>query len=280
MPGQFSVSSTVLVKANMYGVYRCLTDKVNWQKFYSASDKNISTTIQQNNILPDAFNISYITNNVTYEGNIELLALNNDSSFIKLSVKTNATGLFKKIKQYTYKSELKKTLNGVLGNMKNFFEKEENVYGSNIYKSTIKDTLLISIKTSFKSYPSVQDIYHLISQLQHYADKNGSKENGYPMLHIKNTDSPSFETMVALPVDKKLDDNDLIQRKEMFAGNVLLIEVKGGIYTVSKAFTNLENYVADHDLQSPAIAFQSLITNRLQETDTTKWITRIYYPIY
>ena len=29
---------------------------------------------------------------------------------------------------------------------------------------------------------------------------------------------------------------------------------------------------------SPAIPFESLITNRLEEPDTSKWVTKIYYP--
>jgi hypothetical protein len=66
----------------------------------------------------------------------------------------------------------------------------------------------------------------------------------------------------------------------MIAGNILVAEVKGGPYTVTNAFNSLHDYVTDHDLQSPAIPFQSLITNRLQQPDSTKWITKIYYPIY
>jgi hypothetical protein len=33
-------------------------------------------------------------------------------------------------------------------------------------------------------------------------------------------------------------------------------------------------------LSTPAIPYQSIITNRLTETDTTKWITKIYQPIF
>ena len=35
----------------------------------------------------------------------------------------------------------------------------------------------------------------------------------------------------------------------------------------------------DYHLTSPAISFQSLVTDRQVEKDSLKWITKIYYPI-
>ena len=63
-------------------------------------------------------------------------------------------------------------------------------------------------------------------------------------------------------------------------GNILTGEVKGGTYTINQAEMELKNFVTDFKRISPAIPYQSLITNRLQEKDTTKWITKLYYPIY
>jgi hypothetical protein len=42
----------------------------------------------------------------------------------------------------------------------------------------------------------------------------------------------------------------------------------------------MKNYVEDNKKTSPAIPYQSLITNRLTETDTTKWVTKLYYPVF
>ena len=36
--------------------------------------------------------------------------------------------------------------------------------------------------------------------------------------------------------------------------------------------------MTDNALSSPAIPFESLVTNRMQEPDTSKWVTKIYYP--
>ena len=66
----------------------------------------------------------------------------------------------------------------------------------------------------------------------------------------------------------------------MVLGNILTGEVKGGVYVVTQAEQELKNFVTDFRRMSPAIPYQSLITNRMQETDTAKWITRLYYPIF
>jgi hypothetical protein len=65
----------------------------------------------------------------------------------------------------------------------------------------------------------------------------------------------------------------------MVPGKILVAEVKGGEQRVREAAANLQNYVDDYKLKSPAIPFESLVTDRTKETDTSKWITKLYYPI-
>jgi len=62
-------------------------------------------------------------------------------------------------------------------------------------------------------------------------------------------------------------------------GFILEGEVKNGPYTIDAAMEQLEVYRADHQYTSPAIPYQLLVTDRLKETDTSKWITKLYYPI-
>ncbi len=168
----------------------------------------------------------------------------------------------------------------MLDSMKCFLEKEENIYGINVQRTKVKDTLLVATKNTLSNYPSIENVYTLISILRNYIKANDAVETGYPMLNVRTSDSIHFETMVALPVNKFLNNHERILHKEMVPGNILVTEAKGGLYNVAKAFNSLKDYVEDHQLQSPAIPFESLIIDRLHEPDTTKWITKIYYPIY
>jgi hypothetical protein len=59
-----------------------------------------------------------------------------------------------------------------------------------------------------------------------------------------------------------------------------MAEVKGGLFSVINGEEELTYYLSDYKKNSPAIPFQSLVTNRLLEIDTSKWVTKLYYPIF
>ncbi len=85
--------------------------------------------------------------------------------------------------------------------------------------------------------------------------------------------------MVAIPVNKTITPNNEFLLKKMVPGKILVTEVRGGIHTINQAQKNIELYMNDHHLVSPAIPFHSLVTDRSKEADTAKWITKIYYPV-
>jgi hypothetical protein len=132
----------------------------------------------------------------------------------------------------------------------------------------------------FKSYPETSEVYGIISKLRDYAIKNGAKENDYPMLNITQLENKDYQMMVAIPLNKPVPTKGNIVINKMVLGNILVTEVKGGKNTIENAFIQLSNYIRDKRHSSPAIPFESLVTNRIAEPDTTKWITKIYYPIF
>ena len=158
----------------------------------------------------------------------------------------------------------------------------KNIYGINIKRTAQTDSTLISIKSPpVNNYPSIEDIYGKISKLEQYALANDAVVTKPPMLNISGSGSSWFY-MVALSVNKALPDNADIIAKRMFAGGKILESdsITGGFKTVDHFINELEKFRADNSYMSPAIPFQSLITNRLTQPDSTKWITKLYYPVY
>ena len=100
------------------------------------------------------------------------------------------------------------------------------------------------------------------------------------MLNITTKDSINFLTRVAIPVNKRLKDSGNISYKRMLGGGKILVaEIKGGSYSLKKGEIEIEQYVIDYNRIAPAIPFQSLVTDRMKEQDTSKWITKIFYPV-
>ena len=158
----------------------------------------------------------------------------------------------------------------------------KNIYEISIERTHLYDSSLITLRGTASNYPDVAAIYKSISQLQEYAAQNGAAATNPPMLNILPDGKDGWQYMVALPVNKLLPNHDPISSKLMLPGGFFLASenIKGGFHTVDHYLQQMENYKSDYNYSSPPIPFQSLITDRSKEADTSKWITRLYYPVF
>lgn len=187
---------------------------------------------------------------------------------------------FKRITAYNEIKGLGSDLDSLLGQMKSYGRDGLRVYGRRIEEAHVKDSILLFTYGETEGYPPLPYIYSLIDQLRAYTVSQSAGITGDPMLHVTTDDSVHFLTKVALPVNKRLPGSGRISYKWMLGGgNILITDVQGGPWAIRQAFTALDAYSADHQRVAPAIPFESLTTNRLQEKDTAKWKTRIYYPV-
>jgi effector-binding domain-containing protein len=288
IPGNIRLSKIVAINCTTEGANRFLSQKNNWKKlwpggnYHSYSDQMIykSDTFQIINRLRNSIELLIHHHNLTLQSTIEILPLSTDSSTMEWHC-TVVTGLhpLKRIERFRQARHIKRIMTEIMQAMKSFLEKKENVYGISIKEEKVKDTLLIVTKSSSNSYPTTSTIYNLIKSLKDYISSNGATETNYPMLNVTK-DSGDFKIMVAIPVNTIIPQNNQFLFKRMVPGRIIVTEVKGSNYTIDKAFNELEIYLSDHNLSSPAIPFESLITDRSTESDTTKWVTKIYYPIY
>ena len=99
------------------------------------------------------------------------------------------------------------------------------------------------------------------------------------MLHVW-MDSGLYKTQVAVPVNVVIPQNKLYLIKRMVPGKILVGQVTGGTYTAAEAIKQMGIFMSDNNFSSPAIPFESLVTNRMQEPDTSRWVTKIYYPVF
>jgi hypothetical protein len=181
---------------------------------------------------------------------------------------------------YQQAKKINKSMDLILHKMQSFYSDAKNIYGFDIKHEFVKDSLLIQTSSYCKVYPSIPFIYSLIDKLKQYALSNATAVAGYPMLNIRLIDSLNFEVKVALPLAKALPNSgDILQKRMLGRGNILVTEVRGGIDITEKAFMQIQQYADDYQRRAPAIPFYSLITDRLAEPDSSKWITKVYFPV-
>jgi hypothetical protein len=291
IPNSIQIDCSVPVVSNRDALYKNLSDEKNWRKWWPL-DKNSHDSSSANELFYDdvlysigdrtELSIAVLIHGSPDVGTLLTVINKNPDSSI-LNWQASLTTTYNPLKRLQIYFKAKKTRNDLqflLDKMQSFFSETKNVYGYDIHKELVKDSILLSTYGVSDGYPTTKFIYDLIDDLKKYTASQSARETGFPMLNIHTEDSVKYLTRVAIPVDKKMPRSGNISYKWMLGGgNILVTEAKGGPFSINKAFQQLENYVQDHRRTSPAIPFQSLVTDRRKQPDTTQWITKLYYPV-
>ena len=274
LPSQITASNRVRFYTSTDGAYRSLIKQENWNRL---SPNTFAITKRLNKSLE--LNVKNKNENIPVS--ILLIPLSSDSVAVSWNtVFPITTNPFVKIRQQSQSAHVKNEMDNALSKFQQFVSENENIYGTRIVETSTKDTFLVATRFTSSTYPSNELIYSNINKLKAYAGSKSAKESGSPMLNVSTTDSSTFHCMVALPINKIVNSNGAIFFVRMVPGRFLTTEVTGGPHTINNAHKTMEQYFKDFNRISMAIPFEYLVTDRLKETDTTKWVTRIYGPVY
>ena len=288
IPSTIVVSEVRKIKTFRAAVAKLLTskekislcfEKVATKKDSVFSYKGFDFTVSKIIFNGTLINISSADLNVS--SNLIPLELSRDSSSLYW-VATFKTGAnpFTRLKEYYTAKKLKAGMSGLLDGMQTYLEHPMNTYGIEVKEIQLTDSLLISTRTTSNGEPGVAAIYSQIKKLEDYARSQNAAATNSPMLNIQKIDAMHFEFMVGLPINKAIaETGDILIKKMPYKGNMLITEIKGGPGAIKNGLTQMDSYRTDSKRTSPAIPFELLITNRVTEPDTSKWVTRLYYPV-
>ena len=286
IPSQVSITRYIKFRSTAGGSSRFLSQKEKWNAWWPGTINADSSfvyngyTFAPSTPLPNTIEIDISSGTDTLPTTLNVLQLSRDSVAMTWQTGMNtSSNPFQRLQRYNESQRINNTMKAILDSLRTFMEKNENVYNISVTQVMVTDTLLVTTKSISDHYPTTAEVYQLIGQLRNYISAQGAQASHHPMLYVHTTEDNRIQTMVAIPVNKPLHDAGNIAFKRMVPGKILLTEIKGGPQTIRQAFTQMEYYVEDFKKISPAIPFEMLVTDRMQETDTTKWITRIYYPV-
>ncbi|MBS1664814.1 MAG: hypothetical protein JST68_27455 [Bacteroidetes bacterium] len=162
-----------------------------------------------------------------------------------------------------------------------FLSDQKNVYVADIREGSTTDSCLAVTRVEQSTYPTTKDMYAQVDRLRAFLQQQGARETGYPMVNVTPvTDSAKFKMMVAIPVDRDMPHKGAFYGTRLVPAKFLIADVKGGEATVRNTIRGMEDYIRDYRRTVMAIPYQSLITDRPSQKDTTKWETRIYCPVF
>ncbi len=288
IPANIIVSEYVYIKVRPTSTVRYLHNEDSWQHWFPGKVNTEKKFVFDNNIYElgketyTSLSVIIFNNNNHYSSEINVIPIGADSSAVQWQFQFAASNNpLKRVKQYQTAKRLHDNIAFLLSNFKLSSVSTKNIYGFDIKLTTLTDTTLVSLKATLKQYPSTQVIYEMIDELQQYIKQQQAVQHNYPMLNVTQEEDSSYKIMVGIPTNISLPGNNIIEPKRMIMlkNKTLVTDVTGNLNTINKAFQATNNYMSDHELSSPVIPFQQLVTDRSKEQDSTKWITRIFTPI-
>lgn len=291
IPNDREVTKIARIEANQNTIYRALTEPEKLNDLLKSQSKHTSSgrSIYQYHDLSFQFqermnNLVEVTigqRGLSSKSIISIHSLAIDSSVIEWRMPLElSNNPLKRIQQYFQARVIKENMTSFLQALDTFVVRKENIYGVDIKRTKLNDSLLITTKVTNTSAPTPELYYGLIKEIQAYAEAQGATVTNYPMLNITPIGNNHFETMVALPLNKEIPSKGALVFKRMHPGNILTTEVKGGQRSINEALVQLSQYMSDYNLVAPAIPFQSLVTDRIANRDSSQWVSKLNYPIF
>jgi hypothetical protein len=287
IPNIISLKSEQGINVTQAGLHRMLLDTNSIKKWWPGSTgsgekfsyNGYDYKFSNNNISLLPITISNAQKNINTS--LYLVSVKNDSVQLAwIGAVASSYNPIKRISAWLNAKSLNRDMNMLIKKMQTFYSNYENIYGIKVQKSFVTDSILITTGANKTGYPDTKFIYSLVDILKKHAVGAGVKVTGYPMLNVETTDSLQFNVRVALPIEKTISETASIKRKRMLGqGNILVTEVTGDVAKASEALRQINLYANDYGRVPPAIPFFSLITDRRTESDSTKWITKIYCPV-
>ena len=284
IPGKIKIVATENGNTNPKAAQRFLADDANWEKWWPNSTPFYYNgfNFQLIKKMYNVFELQLLDKKDSLKTILQLVTGDKDSvSYFWTCDFESSKNPIARLMQYFKATRIKKSLDILTDSLKTHLEKEENVYGFKVQLVKVSDSVLISTRRIFNHYPDDKEIDSMLQQLRKYISNNNAVEKNYPMLNVHIDGANDYEAMVAIATDRLLPASNIFSPKLVLkGGNLLEASFTGGSSAIKKAFDNFENYRSDYRIPAPAIPYQLMITDRIKESDTTKWVTKFYYPIF
>ncbi len=289
IPSTIHVSKVSFALTNESNVFDFLTQSAQMSKWFQDEDGKLDSSFQKHQmqftlgkVFESGPNIRISKDGDTAKSLITLIQVKLDSTLIEWRAELpTGNNPLTKIKLYFFAQDIKAAMDELTLQLQSFLSKRENVYGFDIQIGHIADTVLLATYQRSTAKLEPKAYYALLDQMKKFIATKGASIVNPPMMHSKRLSETEVETMLAFPINKVIAVQNGYVIKRMNMGNALVLDLKsGGSATTSFAMQQMDKFIEDFHLTSPAIPFESMITDRILVTDSSKWQTRIYYPIF
>jgi hypothetical protein len=295
-PARQTISESVVLKCNVNAASKFIENESQWAKWWPAGSGGKAgsgvageSAFTYNGLeyrfahgLYHTAEVGIGVGDSVAGSQIALIPLDNRDSLLvqwecNLDAGWNPVG---RVRMDRHAVEIRSGMRDILSSLRTFLSKVDNVYGIPIVETSTNDTFLVAIRSVLPAYPGTAEIYGEVNKLKACYARQGATQTGYPMLNVTKSPEGQYRIMVAVPVNKTIQGQGDIFSTRLVPGRFLVGEVRGDARAVLAAQDQMQNFISDYHRTAMAIPFQSLVTDRSQEPDSMKWVTRLYYPIF
>jgi effector-binding domain-containing protein len=285
IPQRKQISTTVIIGATLGGTTRLLHDSSSWKKWWPANSGRQDSLFYNGYIfLPvqqpeNKYQVLIKKQDTVLPSIIQFFPAGDSTEMLWETAMIMGTTPWEKLSNYIQSRKIANSMSELSASLKNYLEQSEHVYRFKIERVKLPSVYVLAVNTSFNQYPNPSQIYSHINQLNNYIQTTEAKPAGLPMLNVSETSNGRFQATIGLPVDREPPVTAGMFINRIVASNAITVKVKGGTKTTRQALAALYDYLHDHELVSTSFPFESLITDRSTEPDTSKWQTEVYMPI-
>jgi uncharacterized protein YndB with AHSA1/START domain len=189
-------------------------------------------------------------------------------------------GLINRVKFLLHASNAQHILRKMMNRMPRVLGSIKGLYEFDIKESSVEFEFVATQSKTLKQRPTVADVYKMVREIEDYIAENHSTPTGQPMQFVQPIGRYEYFLQVALPVNKSYPSKNNIHCKWLLkGGQILTATVNGGPAKIEHALRQMENYIQDFRHSKVAIPYEYLVTNRVEQPDTSQWKTVVYYPV-
>ncbi len=186
-----------------------------------------------------------------------------------------------RVQHYWEARQLKEDFSRVMDQFTRYAGDTKNWYGITISETVVKDTLIATLSRFVSTPPSTALGCDMINELRQQLTGTGLSITDSAMTLVSQAgENNKYKVMVGFPVNKIPGSNSNLVIKKMIPGKLLTGTVYGGPAAIRAGHEQMRKYIMDHNREEVAMPYEVSVINRCAAPDTTKWITKISYPVY
>lgn len=181
------------------------------------------------------------------------------------------------------KGGLEKNAIRSLENLKTYMEDTRQFYGYEIEQTTVADTSFLFRSATVPVSQKRAATKDLFDKLIEYAGKKNAGYTGTRIFYTTPYGKDQLMLFASIGVSNRVNTlpGEGFQYKKMpFGKNLLMATYQGPYGEVSKVYTALENFKADHRLSSMAIPYQKFLNDGYDFSDEQIVQMKVYYPVF